>query len=152
MFKKNSSRSGLFLLELIISILFFSMASAVCIRLFVQAHVIIVTTAVLRSPSNSVKILRKSIPPPAAILMLLWKSIRISDAMSAQRSISRPGAICHRCIRWKVRQSPVFCVPPIRRPPRLQKPTVSMRMILRRTRTARTPTILCLGDMPYRTC
>lgn len=39
MFKKNSSRSGLFLLELIISILFFSMASAVCIRLFVQAHV-----------------------------------------------------------------------------------------------------------------
>lgn len=39
MLKKNSSRSGLFLLELIISILFFSMASAVCIRLFVQAHV-----------------------------------------------------------------------------------------------------------------
>lgn len=39
MFKKTSSRSGLFLLELIISILFFSMASAVCIRLFVQAHV-----------------------------------------------------------------------------------------------------------------
>lgn len=39
MFKKNASRSGLFLLELIISILFFSMASAVCIRLFVQAHV-----------------------------------------------------------------------------------------------------------------
>ena len=39
MLKKTSSRSGLFLLELIISILFFSMASAVCIRLFVQAHV-----------------------------------------------------------------------------------------------------------------
>lgn len=39
MLKKTSSRSGLFLLELIISILFFSMASAVCIRLFVQAHI-----------------------------------------------------------------------------------------------------------------
>ena len=39
MFKKTSSRSGLFLLELIISILFFSISSAVCIRLFVQAHI-----------------------------------------------------------------------------------------------------------------
>ncbi len=39
MLKKTSSRSGLFLLELIIYILFFSMASAVCIRLFVQAHI-----------------------------------------------------------------------------------------------------------------
>lgn len=37
--KRTSSRSGLFLLELIISILFFSLASAVCIRLFVEAHV-----------------------------------------------------------------------------------------------------------------
>lgn len=38
MMKRMSSRSGLFLLELVISILFFSVASAVCIRLFVQAH------------------------------------------------------------------------------------------------------------------
>ncbi len=39
MLKRASSRSGLFLLELIISILFFSLASAVCIRLFVEAHI-----------------------------------------------------------------------------------------------------------------
>lgn len=40
MSKKISSRSGLFLLELIISILFFSLASAVCIQLFVKAHLL----------------------------------------------------------------------------------------------------------------
>lgn len=50
MFKKNASRSGLFLLELIISILFFSMASAVCIRLFVQAHVMDRNKKADRSP------------------------------------------------------------------------------------------------------
>lgn len=36
----TSSRSGLFLMELIISILFFSLAGAVCIRLFVGSHII----------------------------------------------------------------------------------------------------------------
>lgn len=36
----NHSKSGLFLMELIISILFFSLAGAVCIRLFVHAHII----------------------------------------------------------------------------------------------------------------
>ena len=38
MSKRTSSRSGLSLLELIISILFFSVASAICIQLFVKAH------------------------------------------------------------------------------------------------------------------
>lgn len=36
----KSSKSSLFLMELIISILFFSLASAVCIQLFVKAHVL----------------------------------------------------------------------------------------------------------------
>ena len=36
----TSSRSGLFLMELIISILFFSLASAVCVKLFVSSHTI----------------------------------------------------------------------------------------------------------------
>lgn len=36
----HSSRSGLFLMELIISILFFALAGAVCIRLFVSSHLI----------------------------------------------------------------------------------------------------------------
>lgn len=37
---KESSRSGLFLLELMISIVFFMIAAAVCVQIFVKAHVI----------------------------------------------------------------------------------------------------------------
>lgn len=37
---KGSNRSGLFLIELIVAILFFSLASAICIQLFVKAHII----------------------------------------------------------------------------------------------------------------
>lgn len=36
----SHSKSSLFLMELIISILFFSLASAVCVQLFAKAHVI----------------------------------------------------------------------------------------------------------------
>lgn len=36
----KSSKSGLFLIELIISILFFSLASVACIQLFVKAHLL----------------------------------------------------------------------------------------------------------------
>ena len=36
----NNTKSSLFLIELIITILFFSLAGAVCIQLFVKAHVI----------------------------------------------------------------------------------------------------------------
>ena len=36
----NNSKSGLFLMELIIAILFFSLTSAVCIRLFAHSHII----------------------------------------------------------------------------------------------------------------
>lgn len=38
--KNNSSKTGLFLMELIIAILFFSLAGAVCIQLFVRSHII----------------------------------------------------------------------------------------------------------------
>lgn len=38
--QNNSSKTGLFLMELIIAILFFSLASAVCIQLFVQSHIV----------------------------------------------------------------------------------------------------------------
>ena len=40
----RSSRASLFLMELMISILFFSLSSAVCIQLFVKAHAINETT------------------------------------------------------------------------------------------------------------
>lgn len=35
---RNSSKSSLFLIELIIAILFFSIGSAVCVRAFMKAH------------------------------------------------------------------------------------------------------------------
>lgn len=37
---KNKSRTSLVLMELIITILLFSISSAVCVKLFVQAHII----------------------------------------------------------------------------------------------------------------
>lgn len=40
----KSSNSSLFLMELLISILFFSLASAVCIQLFVKAHLLDIKT------------------------------------------------------------------------------------------------------------
>lgn len=41
---KPAKRSSLFLLELIIAILFFSLASAVCVRFFVKSHTLSVDT------------------------------------------------------------------------------------------------------------
>ena len=35
----NSSKTGLFLMELIIAILFFSISGAICVQLFVQSHI-----------------------------------------------------------------------------------------------------------------
>lgn len=37
---RASSRTGLFLMELIIAVLFFALASAICIQLFVKSHLI----------------------------------------------------------------------------------------------------------------
>lgn len=38
--KNKASKSGLFLMELILSILFFSLSSAICVQLFVKSHLI----------------------------------------------------------------------------------------------------------------
>lgn len=38
--RNNSSKTGLFLMELIIAILFFSLAGAICVQLFIQSHII----------------------------------------------------------------------------------------------------------------
>ena len=45
--KRLQRRSNVFLLEIILAIFFFSLASAVCIRLFAQAHTQSVETAAL---------------------------------------------------------------------------------------------------------
>lgn len=52
--RKQRNRSGIFLLELMIAILFFSMASAVCIRLFVKSHTVSEDTRNLNMALNQV--------------------------------------------------------------------------------------------------
>lgn len=49
--KNESSKSGLFLMELILAILFFSIASAICAQLFAAAHL---TSTQTRQQSNAV--------------------------------------------------------------------------------------------------
>lgn len=51
--KYSKSRTSLFLIELIISLLFFSLASAICVKFFVEAHLIGVKT---RELNNAVAI------------------------------------------------------------------------------------------------
>ena len=51
--KQKSSRSALFLMELIFSILFFALASAVCVQLFVKAHLLSVGTQELNHALTS---------------------------------------------------------------------------------------------------
>lgn len=48
MSNNSSSKTGLFLMELIISLLFFSLAGAVCIQLFVQSHMLSNKSVVLK--------------------------------------------------------------------------------------------------------
>ncbi|MEF9916510.1 MAG: hypothetical protein RSD97_04745 [Lachnospiraceae bacterium] len=71
--KEVPKRSSLFLLELIISILFFSLASAVCIQLFAKAHLQSNQTAELNmavtKASSIAEIIRNSPDPIDA----LWK-------------------------------------------------------------------------------
>lgn len=47
MSNRNTSRTGLFLMELILAILFFSLSGSVCVQLFIQAHVISNNSVVL---------------------------------------------------------------------------------------------------------
>lgn len=54
MSEKPAKRSSLFLLELIIAILFFSLASAVCIRFFVKSHILSQDTNNLNMAVNQV--------------------------------------------------------------------------------------------------
>lgn len=51
---RQTKHSGMFLLELMIAILFFCMASAVCIRLFVKSHTISQDTQNLNMALNQV--------------------------------------------------------------------------------------------------
>lgn len=47
MSNRNTSRTGLFLMELILAILFFSLSGSVCVQLFIQAHTISNNSVVL---------------------------------------------------------------------------------------------------------
>lgn len=48
MSNNSSSKTGLFLMELIISLLFFSLAGAICIQLFVQSHMLSNKSVILK--------------------------------------------------------------------------------------------------------
>lgn len=53
MVRKNRPRSsGLFLMELILAILFFSIASAVCVQVFVKSHLLSVESRALNQAVN----------------------------------------------------------------------------------------------------
>lgn len=53
MVRKNRPRaSGLFLMELILAILFFSLASAACVQIFVKAHLVSVESQALNHAVN----------------------------------------------------------------------------------------------------
>ncbi|WP_251392188.1 hypothetical protein [Mediterraneibacter agrestimuris] len=53
MVRKNRPRSsGLFLMELILAILFFSIASAVCVQIFVKSHLLSVESRALNQAVN----------------------------------------------------------------------------------------------------
>lgn len=72
---QRSSRSALFLMELIFSILFFALASAVCVQLFVKAHLLSVNTEelnhALTSAQSAASCLQAKQGDPAATLSLL---------------------------------------------------------------------------------
>ncbi|MFZ2539143.1 MAG: hypothetical protein WAX04_09625 [Oscillospiraceae bacterium] len=53
--RRSSSRTGLFLIELIVTILFFALASAVCMQLFVKAHLISTHSSDLSMALNEVQ-------------------------------------------------------------------------------------------------
>lgn len=53
MVRKNRPRSsGLFLMELILAILFFSIASAVCVQIFVKSHLLSIESRALNQAVN----------------------------------------------------------------------------------------------------
>lgn len=54
MYRKPAKRSSFFLLELIIAILFFSLASAVCVRFFIKSHTMSQNTRELNMSINEV--------------------------------------------------------------------------------------------------
>lgn len=70
----KTSRSGLFLLELMIVILFFAVTSAVCVNLFVQAHLTSTAGGELTAATGRFSLRRNGLRRQMAI----WKSWRPS--------------------------------------------------------------------------
>lgn len=81
----SSGRSGLLLMELIIAILFFSLASAICLQLFVKAHTLGQDTRELdmavRQASSVADILSQSEHPPE-MLQKLFPGSQVGDLQS----------------------------------------------------------------------
>lgn len=81
----SSSRSGLLLMEIIIAILFFSLASAICLQLFVKAHNLGQDTRELdmavRQASSAADVLSQS-GRPLEMLEELYPDADIGDPQS----------------------------------------------------------------------
>lgn len=80
MFKQQSSKYSLFLMELIIVIFFFTIASAVCVQLYAEAHILSSSTRDLNISITKVEgaaeVIKSSpVNPDAALLSAFNKSI-----------------------------------------------------------------------------
>lgn len=80
MFKQQSSKYSLFLMELIIVIFFFTIASAVCVQLYAEAHILSTSTRDLNISITKVEgaaeVIKSSpVNPDAALLSAFNKSI-----------------------------------------------------------------------------
>ena len=81
--RKNSSRSGLFLMEIILAILAFSVVSAICLQLFVKAHNLGQDTKDLdmavREASSIASIINQS-ESPMEVLKTLYPDSKIDES------------------------------------------------------------------------
>ena len=103
-----AKRSSLFLMELMIAILFFSLASAVCVQLFVKSHLLTreaadLNQAVSQAQSAAEVIRTTAVPPqsanfcPTPLLTLMASgSTMIVSGTSAKRKMPNTcfGRIC----------------------------------------------------------
>lgn len=83
MFKQQSSKYSLFLMELIIVIFFFTIASAVCVQLYAEAHILSTATRDLNLSITKVEgaaeVIKSSPSNPEGALFSAFENASITD-------------------------------------------------------------------------
>lgn len=83
MYKQQSSKYSLFLMELIIVIFFFTIASAVCVQLYAEAHILSTSTRDLNNAITRVEgaaeVIKSSPINPEEALLLAYDNAIITD-------------------------------------------------------------------------